>query len=82
MATVNLARKWHAAGACVMAIVVRMIEIAADLGFLVARLAVRLAVSSLAVSSLKTSEWGLSRHRNTPPGTVGGCRRHAWSLPL
>ena len=39
MATVNLARKWHAAGACVMTIVARMIEIAADLGFLVARLA-------------------------------------------
>src|SRR5215471_7614031 len=24
------------------------------------------------VSSLRTSEWGLSRHRNTPAGTVGG----------
>ena len=24
------------------------------------------------VSSLRTSEWGLSRHRDTPAGTVGG----------
>jgi transposase len=27
------------------------------------------------VSSLKTSEWGLSRHRNAPAIAAGGCRR-------
>ena len=34
------------------------------------------------VSSLRTSEWGVSGHRNTRPGRVGGCRRRGWSSPL
>jgi len=34
------------------------------------------------VSSRRTYEWRVARHRNTPAGTVGRCRRHAWSSPL
>jgi hypothetical protein len=35
------------------------------------------------VSSLRTSEWGLSRHGNTPAGMAGGCRGdHVPSLTL
>jgi len=30
------------------------------------------------VFSLRTCEWGVSRHRNTWAATVGGCRRRAY----
>src|SRR5438105_3811496 len=39
VATANLAQKWHAAGGPLMTIVARVIEIAADLRVVVARLA-------------------------------------------
>ena len=34
------------------------------------------------MSSLRTSEWRVSGHRNARAGTVGGCRRRVWSSLL
>jgi integrase-like protein len=40
------------------------------------------SLKRVTVSSLRTCEWGGSRHRNSWAGTVGGCRRRALSSPL
>jgi len=39
-------------------------------------------MARLAVSNLRTSEWGVSRHPHDLAGRVGGCRKRAWSSLL